>query len=442
MPTSRDFAQAHAFRRRRLVGALVTGSVRDDGPRTGRVLIGGLLLAVLLLGGGVAAGHVLGRPPIDWLSAGHLVVSSDTGQAYVVLGEEPALHRVPDPTSARLALGDADPTTHVVADEHLRDAPLGDDLGIAGAPLGLPTAEGLRGAGWTACTAAASGTRVAVRPVPDLTAVDAGVLPVRSEGRLWLVVDPGEASALRLEIVADPTRAATLLGRWGFTGDPVEVDPAWLALVPRGPALALASFGLRGVGEPAAYDAGGGDLSAYRVGDLLRTPGGATYLLADEGPQRLLSPVAIAVWSTLRGEPIPVGSGRIVDYDRPDHPETWPVEMPTALPGDQPCALLEPGADGESVVGLGVDPGQHAAADGVAVGERSVEVEPSTGALVRVAGDDGPQLVVPGGTRHRLVGDDVAALLGLGDVTPVPVPRAWLRLVESGVALSTEAARR
>jgi hypothetical protein len=103
---------------------------------------------------------------------------------------------------------------------------------------------------------------------------------------------------------------------------------------------------------------------------------------------------------------------------------------------------LEGGREGGAVVGLGVDPGGHAAADGVAPGERSVEVGPATGALVRVSGDEAPHLVVPAGTRHRLVGDDVPALLGLGGATPARVPRPWLELVDPGVALSTEAARR
>ena len=72
MATKKDLVEAHAFSRRRLVTAFVSGAPggREVEPvRPGRVLIGGVALSVLLLAGAAIAGFLLGRPPAEWLTA-------------------------------------------------------------------------------------------------------------------------------------------------------------------------------------------------------------------------------------------------------------------------------------------------------------------------------------------------------------------------------------
>ena len=64
MATKKDLVEAHAFSRRRLVTAFVSGAPggREVEPvRPGRVLIGGMALSVLLLAGAAIAGFLLGR---------------------------------------------------------------------------------------------------------------------------------------------------------------------------------------------------------------------------------------------------------------------------------------------------------------------------------------------------------------------------------------------
>ena len=73
MATKKDLVEAHAFSRRRLVTAFVSGAPggREVEPvRPGRVLIGGVALSVLLLAGAAIAGFLLGRPPAQWLDEG------------------------------------------------------------------------------------------------------------------------------------------------------------------------------------------------------------------------------------------------------------------------------------------------------------------------------------------------------------------------------------
>jgi hypothetical protein len=59
MTAKRDLAEAHLDSRRRLVAALVTGGRDVEPRRPARTLVGGLALAVLLVGGGAMAGRVL-----------------------------------------------------------------------------------------------------------------------------------------------------------------------------------------------------------------------------------------------------------------------------------------------------------------------------------------------------------------------------------------------
>jgi Type VII secretion system ESX-1, transport TM domain B len=59
--TRRDLAEAQSYERRRIVTAFVSGSPGGhevEPPRTGRQLLGGVVLAVLVMAGSAAAGHV------------------------------------------------------------------------------------------------------------------------------------------------------------------------------------------------------------------------------------------------------------------------------------------------------------------------------------------------------------------------------------------------
>src|SRR5688572_24701877 len=148
MATKKDLVEAHAFSRRRLVTAFISGAPggREVEPvRPGRVLIGGVALSLLLLAGAAIAGFLIGRPNSQWLEAGSFVTSKDTGEQYVVLegGDDPEIRRVPNYISAQLLLGESDLTPYQVRDKYIREVTLGEDLGIDDAPAGLPDPEGL-----------------------------------------------------------------------------------------------------------------------------------------------------------------------------------------------------------------------------------------------------------------------------------------------------------
>ncbi len=69
MTTHRDLAEADAFHRRRLVAAFVSDAGGDshvDPPRAGRCLVGGLLLAAVLIAASAAGAALTGHPSVGW----------------------------------------------------------------------------------------------------------------------------------------------------------------------------------------------------------------------------------------------------------------------------------------------------------------------------------------------------------------------------------------
>ena len=185
MATKKDLVEAYSFSRRRLVTAFVSGAPggREVEPaRPGRTVVGGLALAVLLVAGAAIAGVFAPRTPDDWNQAG-LLISKETGAAYVITqeSEHPELRPVINSTSAKLILGsEAEPT--LISQDTIDDQRIGEDIGILGAPASLPTSSLLVDSGWTACTAAGRGLRVTVAEDPDYAWRPVGASTVVSGG--------------------------------------------------------------------------------------------------------------------------------------------------------------------------------------------------------------------------------------------------------------------
>ena len=458
MATKKDLVEAHAFSRRRLVTAFVSGAPggREVEPvRPGRVIIGGVALSVLLLAGAAIAGFLLGRPPAEWLNEGSFVISKDTGEQYVVLrgGDDPMLQRVPNYVSAQLLIGEPDLTPYTVRDTYIRDVRLGEDLGIDRAPASLPDAEELVADGWTACTADGAGVKVAVqerREVVDVT--ESAFLVSTGRNRTWLVAPSPERagrerSAYRFALPRNPVVASTMADRLGFDQEPPVVDDEWLNLFARGEPLEESSFGVpRSLkGKPARYASSETDLSDHRIGDLLIDPSGSYYLLGEEGPERLAAFPAL-VHIALEGDPTRIDTGITADFADRGHPEEWPDAEPEPLNPTEMCAVLHPGQDSVPTRTLAVQPSEAASSQDIGPGRHDVDVEPSGGAYVLSAGDESqaggsPYVIDAKGARYELVGIEVPDYIGYGDVEPVVVPSAWLTFFDAGVRLSTNDAR-
>lgn len=456
MATKKDLVEAHAFSRRRLVTAFVSGAPggREVEPvRPGRVLIGGIALSVLLLAGAAIAGFLLGRPPAQWLEANSFIISKDTGEQYVVLrgGDDPLLQRVPNYVSAQLLLGSAELTPYTVRDKYIRTVQLGPDLGIEGAPAGLPSVDELVDDGWTACTADGAGIKVAVQQTPPVEHLTGSAFLVSNKGQEWLIATAPEEGAqqgraYRFPMPADATSASTIGNRLGFGATPIEVDEDWLNLFPPGEALEKPAFGVTDEDRPVPYADADNGLSQYRIGDLLLSESGTYFLLGDEGPEPLEA-FAGMIYDVVGSRAISVPTDLVADFEDTQHPEEWPSELPAAADSGAICGVLHPEPGADPAVSLATDPTGAADPARVSAGHHAVDVEPSAGAYVlsgsNAAADGGtPYVIDTKGAKYHLIGPEVPEYIGYADVDPPLVPSTWLEFFSPGVPLSTNSARR
>lgn len=476
MATKKDLVEAYSFSRRRLVTAFVSGAPggREVEPaRPGRTIVGGIALAVLLAAGAAIAGVFAPRTPTDWTESG-LIVSKETGQAYVILPDEDGslpdgdgpveLRPVINITSARLILGaDVEPT--LISQETIDDQLVGDDIGILGAPASVPSPGLLVESGWTACTADRHGIRVHVSTDPDVQRTPAaGQVPgqgwgqvVEVDGDYYLVAEErlgGEPpSAYRLRIPS-PRRGEdtvdNMLGELGVGArvSAPSVPRAWLNLFPDGGALDWSSFTIAGLGQrPSVWDdPKAGVPAGARVGDVVVDPAGKAVVLTADGPAEL-DPFAAAVYTHTRlpggREPRVFEQSSLPDleYARPPYAGAhWPTDVLNPLP-TEPCAQLVTDPDAAPVVQLAHSPGEDYAAGSVAPRESEVTVDPGRGAYVlsgswaqRRVGE--PVVIDAKGRVNPLEGADTAGQLGYADVAAPVVPDTWVELFDRGVPLS------
>ena len=463
MATKKDLVEAYSFSRRRLVTAFVSGAPggREVEPaRPGRTIVGGVALAVLLAAGAAIAGVFAPRTPDDWNQPG-LIISKETGAAYVILeADQDELRPVINTTSAKLILGDdAEPT--LISQDTIDGQQIGDDIGIFGAPASVPTASLLIDTGWTACTADEHGIRVRVAESPDVTPAPGQGLTVVNDGQYYVVAqsDPAGPGAGGFYVYPVPEQTApgvdqtdNLLQQLQLapTGNAVRVPREWIDLFPVGAPLDWSAFDLDGFGDAPDVPLPG-DAARAKVGDVLETADGTYRLVTRSGPVQLPDFAAQVYLDVVLpgGEvarPIEVSSAPAVrSGDDTFLTDThWPADLPDALATD-PCARLT-AERGEAPVAELASPGDSSAVGSLGKDEKDPVVDPGRGAVVLSGGWSGvapgaaPYLVDAKGRADPLAGSEAASLLGYADV-PVPVvPDSWLELFRCGVVLSQEAA--
>jgi type VII secretion protein EccB len=474
MATKRDLVEAYSFSRRRLVTAFVSGAPggREVEPaRPGRTIVGGLALAVLLMAGAAIAGVFAPKDPEDWAQPG-LIVSKETGAAYVIVEESdpPVLRPVINITSARLILppdesGELEP--RIVSQKTIEAQTIGDDIGILGAPASLPDDSLLVEDGWTACTGTGAPLRVAVSEEPEVREALGNGFVVHSEGASYVIAEAGDGSgAYRYRLPPAASNRAkgaqdNLLAALGLPplDGSTAVPEEWLALFPAGGDLDSKTFEVSGFGDPAPYRGSQGIPDDARVGDVVTTGDESLLLTADH--QEELTEFALAVY---RNSPTPGGllttdsrrgdapvewdldqSATVVRRTPPYKDARWPDGALSVTTGDH-CAVLDAERGAAPAVHVATDATGDASPVDLDKGERSVRVQPGRGAYV-LSGEWGqtsggsPFVIDAKGQSYPLSGAEVAAHLGYAE-HPVPlVPDSWVQLFDQGVPLSLDAAR-
>jgi type VII secretion protein EccB len=442
--TKRDLVEAHAFSRRRLVTAFVSGAPggREVEPnRPGRAIIGGVALAILLVAGAAIAGVFSPRTPANWRDSG-IVIAKESGNNYVVLDNGDPL-RPTDPVSARLIFG-SDTEARNVAQDEINKVEIGDDIGILGAPDSLPSTSLLVDTGWSACMNDRGGSQFRIDSSPATEpAPSAAVTVTGSDGQRYLVASSGNGSGAYRLALGTGRRANGILARLGLASAPTyDVPDEWLNLFPSGPALSEGSFGVAGAGSPAPYADQLGNPS-LEIGQLV-TYVGKTYVLGARVPIEV-GPFAAAVFEIVSGK----APTEIDSFDARAKPATdlavWPAAEPVALAAE-PCAVLDAAEGRASRTLLATSPTGEASA--LTAGDAiRYSVAPGEGAYVRTAGhgdaSGGQQWVIDsGGTRYRLGGKgaETAEKLGYGGYDVPTIPDAWVEQFGCGPELSTQAA--
>lgn len=468
MAIKKDLVEAHAFSRRRLVTAFVSGAPggREVEPaRPGRSVVGGLALAVLVLAGAAILGVFQDRDGVDWGEVG--LVRDDRGALYVILeddpaAEEPRVRQVLNVTSAQLIVGSEVEVQEASAEE-IADQEKGPPIGILGAPSSVPPSSDLLPDDWTACTATDLGVRASISPDTLVTAAEPGQPFLVSAGGDQFVIATGprtdtapeRAYSYRIPADAD-ARIYTALG----LGDPtraIEVPERWLSLFPPGGALDAEGLSVPGFGEPIGADLRqAGFPGAARNGDYFEANG--TYVVLTADGLVTLTPFAFEV---LQVTDLPAAGGggggvrapREIDEGSADlayggvlaAASNWPAEVPAVAPPspiDTVCAVLQSTPGEAPGVTLALAPTDAAAPDEVARGIDPV-VAPGHGALVSVgdwslAAGGSPNLIDDRAISYRLASQVEVDYLGYGSVSDVVVPDTWLKLFDTGVELSRD----
>ncbi|MFJ2759178.1 type VII secretion protein EccB [Nocardioides sp. NPDC087217] len=453
MASKKDLVEAHAFSRRRLVSAFLSGAPggREVEPaRPGRSVFGGVVLAVLLIAGGAVAHFLSPKAATGWADEDGLIVTKG-GARYVVTGPEndKELHPVVNLASAQLILGlDLEKKSKVIDQEEIdKEFPKGT-IGLSGpdVPEELPLKSDFINSGWTACTANGAGTYLNISAKPDVTAAaDTGFM-VQTEEGTYLIAEyaspEGFAQAYSYKVEGDQETYADRV--FDATPPTLKVPQAWVNLFPAGSPLeaevfrsAYTKFGQAAEGEDHPIGTKGiFDGRSYLLTESGWTPIGEfaaeVYDTALQAAGKSVNTVSLDSGPTIDGETL----------------ETfWPKDK--LEPGvTSACAKLDT-MDG-TTVRLGIEPGERAwptSEPPAATDFTSARVDPGKGAFVFAANGEKldkksatPYLIDARGTANTLDGPVTVARLGLGADSGPIVPGTWLRLLPNGAPLSTELA--
>lgn len=450
MASKRDLVEAHAYNRRRLISAFLSGAPGGrevESVSRSKPVIGGVVVGAVVLAGAAIAG-LFAQPLPDGWDNGYVIIGKSSAARFVSI--KGVLHPVLNATSARLILPSSTGfRVQVVDDDKIAATPKGSTLGILGAPDDLPPPRALVQSGWISCL---DGTT----PRTSVTTLLPAPAPSDADGLTFSVrTDTDDARYLvtaghRFRI---PTARYDAVKQ--YLNKPDTPNPApgtWIDLFVPGTQLDASSFGFPdraalGRPLPAAFTAGG---AVTTVGQLVSNSdqGGAMSVMLADGLVPL-TPFASAVYQATAGgtlgKPVTVTNADLAQIQpsptRGFIPDDWPSQVPGTAAG-VPCAGLET-ADGKpAATHLVVQPKESPRV--ALAGGLTTSVEPGHGALFRASstGGGGPVYVLDqSGKAFNLTdpSSETLSRLGYAGVTPRFVPPSWLALFGSGPALNETA---
>jgi type VII secretion protein EccB len=455
VPSRQDQLHSYQYSLQRVVSALVT---HDPDPhrsplrRAGTTALVSLVIAALAVGGAAVYGLLTGHSTVQIRDESVVFLEKGSGARYVYLGSDARLHPVLNYTSGLLIATAGAPKMVSTSRDRLASVPLGDPLGIPGAPDSLPVKKDLRTGDWSVCTATTEAdpksTLLVGEPITGGTVAAAPAAP-----KALLVSDPTNRIFLvygNRRFLIPPNRATASLRALGWNAQqPWPVAAAFINAIPLGPDLAapdIPGFGGRST------------LDGHRVGQLLTDGQQWSVALTDgaaavtEVQARLLRarPDAFAPQTLDNAfNNLPPSQTRLSDADG------LPADVPDlATPTERACMTLP--VDRNTGAGLRIDPtvpagtpvrGEAAVPGGVQAD--FVQITRGKGALVAAAASPSAppesgtvSVVTDTGRRYPIASRDLLGRLGYGAVTPRQVPAQLVALLPQGPALDPARARR
>ncbi|WP_156753232.1 type VII secretion protein EccB [Actinokineospora pegani] len=464
MQSRRDQVQAYFFVVGRLVSAVTTGrpdALQSPYRRLNTGTVFGVLLAAVLMA--VFGIYGLFKPGGDntWRQDGAIVMDKSTGTRYVFLGGQ--LRPVLNYASARLATGGGGEVKSVSRNS-LGDTPVGQPIGIMGAPDMIPGADKLDRGPWTVCVAPGASPQAG----PRVTVLIGGpTRPGLTEGQALLVSTPDGSTHLVWQGKRHRVGDRAVLDTLGY-GDthPLPVSAAWLNPLEQGRDIAAPATPGTGQTGPRI------DGEAAVVGQVFRVRNPAIdsdqlYLLRADGVTPLSPTTAallLAAPDTKRAypsgpvAPIEVGPAALqgiatspgVDLVSGLPPR--PPDLVTPPRGAQACVRYGPNGTGDMDVAVAVLPAAEVDAKAVPAAPHEAGTMADRTAVPTGGGVLARDLPAPGaapgalhlitetGVRYPIADADALAALGYGEDAAVPVPASLLALLPSGPLLSTQTA--
>ncbi|MGW6449967.1 type VII secretion protein EccB [Lentzea sp. NPDC055074] len=445
MQTKKDHVHAYQTLVGRMSAALLLGDTNYSEAPARRALMGlvfGVVLALLIGIGFWVYGLINPGGNTAWRKPGAILVEKESGARFVY--QDGLLVPVANHASAMLLRGQG-AKVEMISRASLEGLERGAPIGIAGAPDPVPAASALVTTPWLICLPHTGGPAVQGAGLMSMNAnPDAPSTPLTEGEYLWVGLPSGEqylvwqGQKLRLE-----GTAAVALGLGN--GTPPTAPPAWLDALPDGPEMAAAQVL---DGRPVV------------VGGVER-PVGTVFRQAvadDRENFAVLRADGLAPLSRTEAALLTAARGRAaVDIDATAM-ATAPRSADTSLtsripdlltarsmPVGQRAFCLKQEPRGGTVISVPVTAERDYAWIGMSA-RLGAYLKPGTGMLAasvpapaRAGTTPDRYLITDRGFKFRLADDEAVKALGLGGVTPSPVPADVLAQIPSGPVLSRSA---
>ncbi|WP_033288620.1 type VII secretion protein EccB [Amycolatopsis jejuensis] len=457
MQSRRDQVQAYFFEVGRLVSAVVHGrpdALQQPNKRLNTGMFLGMIAAGVVMGIFGIYGLFVPGGDTSWRHAGAIVMNKTTGARYVYLDDH--LRPVLNFASAKLVAGKAGGQVFSVSENSLAGTPVGQPIGISGAPDALPST--LDTGVWTVCTRS-PGTEVDLllnRPV-DVALSDAQAMLVVGPDQVKYLVWRGKRHRI-------PNQSAVeALGYGGIA--PIAVNAAWLNTLHQAKDMAV----------PDTPGAGGTGVTIdgrqSTVGQIYQVRNPAInsdqlYLVRSDGVVALsrtaaalllAAPGTKAAYSGSRVELIQVGPAALAGVPNSTSGPNLMADLPQAPPeivnpssSAAACVGIPPQGKGDAEVTVGLLPvnvvtGMPLALHPAGAAADRISIPAGHGVLAKEVAAPGANpgatyLITETGTKYPLASPEVATALGYSDGSAVSVPAELLALLPRGPVLSTEGA--